>query len=81
MFETPGFYSQISRRFGSYRPYFRYQYINASPMNRYSPILDLRAGPSAGLRYDASESVALKLQYDYYVPAEPTGDPGRYRRR
>src|SRR5438309_3862484 len=29
IFHTPGFYSQISKRFGSYRPYFRYQYVNA----------------------------------------------------
>ena len=36
--QTPGFYSQISRQFGAYRPYFR---------------------------YDASESVALKIQYDH----------------
>jgi hypothetical protein len=64
-YETPGWYSQISRRFGSYRPYFRYQYINASPNEPIFPDIGLRAGPSAGLRYDASESVALKLQYDY----------------
>jgi len=64
-YETPGWYSQISRRFGSYRPYFRYQYINASPNEPIFPDIELRAGPSAGLRYDASESVALKLQYDY----------------
>ena len=64
-YQTPGWYSQISRRFGSYRPYFRYQYINASPNEPISPDIGLRAGPSAGLRYDASESVALKLQYDF----------------
>ncbi len=65
VFETPGFYSQISRRFGSYRPYVRYQYINASNQEPIFPDMGLRAGPSAGVRYDASESVALKLQYDY----------------
>jgi hypothetical protein len=64
-FDTPGFYSQISRRWGSYRPYFRYQYINASNDEPIFPDIGLRAGPSAGLRYDASESVALKLQYNY----------------
>jgi len=64
-FETPGFYSQISERFGAYRPYFRYQYINASSQDPIFPDVGLRAGPSAGIRYDASESVALKLQYDY----------------
>jgi hypothetical protein len=65
VFVTPGFYTQISRRWGSYRPYFRYQYINASPNEPIFPDVALRAGPSAGIRYDASESVALKLQYDF----------------
>ena len=65
VFETPGWYSQISRRWGSYRPYFRYQYINAGTYDPIFPDVGLRAGPQAGLRYDASESVALKLQYDY----------------
>ena len=70
VFQTPGFYSQVSKRFGSYRPYFRYQYVNA-PENEpifgpvYGTSVGLRHGPSAGLRYDASESVALKFQYDY----------------
>jgi hypothetical protein len=64
-YQTPGWYSQISKRFGAYRPYFRYQYINASSNEPIFPDIGLRAGPSAGLRYDASESVALKLQYDY----------------
>jgi len=65
LFETPGFYTQISRRFGSYRPYFRYQYVNSSSQEPIFPDVGRRQGPSAGIRYDASESVALKLQYDY----------------
>lgn len=64
-FQTPGWYSQISKRFGAYRPYLRYQYINASSGEPIFPDIGLRAGPSAGVRYDASESVALKLQYDF----------------
>ena len=55
----------ISQRFGSYRPYFGYQYINASSQERVFPQVGLRAGPSVGIRFDATESVALKLQYDY----------------
>ena len=65
VFNTPGFYTQISKQFGSYRPYFRYQYVNASNTEPIFPDVRLRQGPSVGLRYDASESVALKLQYDY----------------
>jgi hypothetical protein len=65
VFNTPGFYTQISKQFGSYRPYFRYQYINAANNEPIFPDIRLRHGPSVGIRYDASESVALKLQYDY----------------
>jgi len=65
LYETPAWFSQISRRWGSYRPYFRYQYINARSDEPIFPDIQLRAGPQAGLRFDASESVALKLQYDY----------------
>jgi len=65
VFDTPGFYTQFSKRFGSYRPYVRYQYVNASQSEPVFPDVGLRHGPSVGLRYDVSEFVALKLQYDY----------------
>ena len=64
VFDTPGFYTQVSKAFGQYRPYFRYQYINESPQEPMFPFIGLQHGPSLGLRYDASEEVALKLQYD-----------------
>ena len=64
-FNTPGFYTQISKQFGAYRPYFRYQYVNASSHEPVFPDVGLRHGPSAGVRWDVSESVALKAQYDY----------------
>jgi hypothetical protein len=65
IFQTPGFYTQVSKRFGAYRPYFRYQYVNGSDREPIFPDVGRRQGPSAGIRFDASESVALKLQYDY----------------
>jgi len=64
VFDTPGFYSQISKAFGAYRPYFRYQYVNASDAEPIFPYVGLMYGPSVGMRFDASEAVALKLQYD-----------------
>lgn len=70
VFNTAGFYTQISEGFGSFRPYLRYQYVNA-PDNEpiflpvYNVSVGLQHGPSVGLRYDFSESVAAKLQYDY----------------
>lgn len=65
VFETPSFYSQMSERFGLYRPYFRYQYVNASSQEPIFPQVGLRTGPSVGIRFDPTQSVALKLQYDY----------------
>ena len=65
VFDTPGFYTQLSKAFGPYRPYFRYQYVNESDAEPMFPQVGLQYGPSAGLRFDASETVALKLQYDH----------------
>ncbi|MGB7846071.1 MAG: hypothetical protein WBL63_10675 [Candidatus Acidiferrum sp.] len=66
VFNIPGFYTQFSRRFGAYTPYFRYQYVNA-PLD--GPVfytnVGLQHGPSAGLRYDMSDFVAWKLQFDH----------------
>jgi len=70
VFHTPAFYTELSRRLGSYRPYFRYQYINAGvnepiygdPAD--GEVVGRRNGPSLGLRYDFSEHAAFKLQYD-----------------
>jgi hypothetical protein len=64
VFYTPGFYTQFSRRFGNVRPFFRYQYVNApsdDPIYR----VGRRNGPSVGMRYDLSEFVAFKMQYDH----------------
>jgi len=65
VYNTPAFYTQLSRQFGSYRPYMRYQYMNVANTEPIFPDVGLRQGPSLGVRYDASESVALKFQYDY----------------
>jgi hypothetical protein len=67
VYNTPAFYTQIAKRFGSYQPYFRYQYINGSDQEPIFPDVGRIEGPSVGVRYDASESVALKLQYDYNI--------------
>jgi hypothetical protein len=79
-FNTSCFYSQFSRAFGHWRPYFRYQYFNApsndpvfifSSPNQYAPLYDTNFigrldGPSVGVRFDFSEHSAIKLQYDRY---------------
>jgi hypothetical protein len=63
-FRTPLMYTQVSRAFGKYRPYFRYQYVNSpggDPVNVYT---DRYQGPSLGVRWDFSDYAAFKLQYN-----------------
>jgi hypothetical protein len=67
-FNTPSLYSLISQKFGSrWRPYVRFQYNNASTGSPVFPDIGLRYGPSAGLRFDFNDYVALKIQYDRIV--------------
>jgi len=69
VFHTTGFYSQFSRKFGHYRPYFRYDYVNApandpiygNPLE--IPVVGRINGPTAGLRWDFTRYTAFKLQY------------------
>ncbi len=64
-FNTPAFYSLISQRFGrKWRPYFRYQYANASAQSPLFSDVGLRHGPSTGVRFDFNDYVAFKIQYD-----------------
>lgn len=69
VFHTTGFYSQFSRKFGHYRPYFRYDYVNApdnDPIygNPFEiPPVGRINGPTAGLRWDFTRYTALKLQF------------------
>jgi len=59
----PGFYSQISRRFGNYRPYFRYEYLNVPDRDPLFSDVKLLHGPKVGLRYDLNEFAAFKIEY------------------
>ena len=71
VFHTPGFYTQFSRRFGKYRPYFRYSYVNAGVAEPIygdpadGEVVGRRDGPSFGLRYDMNDHSAVKLQYNH----------------
>jgi hypothetical protein len=66
-FDTPAFYSQVSKRLGRVRPFFRYQYVNASPRNLIYDDVGLRYGPSFGARYDFNDFIAFKAQLDHTV--------------
>jgi hypothetical protein len=68
-FHTTGFYSQFSRKFGHYRPYFRYDYVNSGDNDpiydnpiEFPPVERVN-GPTIGLRWDFTRYTAIKLQY------------------
>jgi hypothetical protein len=61
--DAPAFYSQISRSFGDYRPYFRYEYVNVPVRDPLFPDVGLLHGPKVGLRYDLNEFAAVKIEY------------------
>ena len=65
VFDSPAFYSLLSRSFGAVRPFLRYQYFNASNNEPIYSDLGRRNGPSAGIRYDFSEYADFKAQYDH----------------
>jgi hypothetical protein len=67
VFNTPAFYSQFSKQIGHVRPFFRYQYVNASSNNSIYNDVGLRYGPSFGARYDLNDYIAFKAQLDHTV--------------
>ena len=64
VFHSPLMYTQLSRGFGRYRPYFRYQYVNVPANDPVNIFTGRYMGPSLGLRMDFSTYVALKVQYN-----------------
>ena len=57
-----GWYTQGAYRFGSVRPYLRYQSVNGDASDPTFGALGHRYGPVAGVRVDFSRFAALKLQ-------------------
>jgi hypothetical protein len=67
VFNTPAFYSQISKQMGHIRPFVRFQYVNASPNDSIYNDVGLRFGPSFGARYDLNDYIAFKAQLDHTI--------------
>ena len=67
LFNTPAFYSQFSKRVGAWRPFVRYQYVNAGAGNLIYDDIGRREGPSFGIRYDIDSYLAFKAQLDHTV--------------
>ena len=63
LFYIPAFYSQLSKRFGKVRPYFRYEYMNVPRGEPMYGDVGLLHGPIGGIRYDFSDFAAYKVEY------------------
>jgi hypothetical protein len=64
-FRSPMAYTQLARRFGIYKPYFRYQYVNDNYSDPVNLLKGKYYGPSAGIRIDFAEYAAFKLQFNH----------------
>ncbi len=62
---TTGFYSQVSHRLSIFRPYFRYEYLNVNQRDPIFGFYGRRDGPLGGIRWDAGEFTAFKLQIEH----------------
>jgi len=63
-FNAPLGYTQISRKFRSYRPYYRFQYVNVPAGDPVNIFTGRYESHSVGLRMDFTDYVALKAQYN-----------------
>jgi hypothetical protein len=71
-YNTPLGYTQISRKFGKFRPYFRWQEVNVPVNDPLYGTVGRYEGPSPGLRMDFATYAALKLQYNrLYTRSSP----------
>lgn len=63
-FRSPMAYVQFARKFGMYKPYFRYQYVSDAVNDPVNLLKGEYYGPSVGIRIDFEEYAAFKLQYN-----------------
>ena len=64
-FRSPMAYTQIARKFGIYKPYFRYQYVRDHRDDPVNILTGTFYGPSLGLRVDFTEFAAIKFQFNH----------------
>jgi hypothetical protein len=57
-------YTQVSRKFGKFRPYFRWQEVNVPANDPLYGTVGRYEGPSVGLRMDFFDYAAFKVQYN-----------------
>jgi hypothetical protein len=73
---SPMAYTQLARKFGIYKPYFRYQYVRDHPNDPINILRGTFYGPSAGLRVDFSEFAAIKFQFNHLYQDGQSGANG-----
>jgi hypothetical protein len=64
-YRSPMTYIQVARKFGIYKPYFRYQYVRDNPNDPINLLKGTYYGPSVGMRVDFSNFAAFKLQFNH----------------
>ena len=64
-FRSPMAYTQLARKFGIYKPYFRYQYVRDNVNDPMNLLKGTYYGPSVGLRIDFATYAAFKLQFNH----------------
>ena len=62
---SPMAYTQVARKFGIYKPYFRYQYVDDSRRDPVNLLKGIYYGPSVGMRIDFADYAAFKLQFNH----------------
>ncbi len=63
---TSGGYAQVSRAFGEYRPYVRYQWLNPNFHDPNNAWVGRWVGPDVGVRWDMNPFIALKTEFSHY---------------
>ncbi len=63
---TSGGYAQVSKAFGAYRPYARYQWMNPNFHDPNNAWVGRWVGPDVGVRWDMNPFIALKTEFSHY---------------
>lgn len=75
-FQTHAVYTQVAKRFGKFRPYARYQFLDANerdPIMQFAGTTGTHQSVSLGTRYDFSELAAFKVQWDHALGSDDGG--------
>jgi hypothetical protein len=73
---SPMAYTQVARKFGIYKPYFRYQYVNDKYNDPVNILEGKYYGPSVGVRIDFAEYAAFKVQYNHLYESKQMAGNG-----